>query len=93
MIEEYARIVIDGVVADAAPSAGASHERAEISGGLTHAHALPVSRDVHTYTQFGSTFEPWEYTDWIDERCRGRTRSISATGRRSPRCASRGATR
>jgi len=37
------------------------------SGGLTHAHALPVSRDIHTYTQFGSTFEPWEYTDWIDE--------------------------
>ena len=26
-----------------------------------------MSRDIHTYTQFGSTFEPWEYTDWIDE--------------------------
>jgi glycine cleavage system aminomethyltransferase T len=35
--------------------------------GLTHAHALPVSREIHTYTQFGATFEPWEYTDWIDE--------------------------
>jgi vanillate/3-O-methylgallate O-demethylase len=34
---------------------------------LAHAPALPVARDVHTYTQFGSTFEPWEYTDWIDE--------------------------
>ena len=40
---------------------------AKSSGGLTHAHALPVSRDIHTYTQFGGTFEPWEYTDWIDE--------------------------
>jgi vanillate/3-O-methylgallate O-demethylase len=35
--------------------------------GLPHATALPIVRDVHTYTQFGSTFEPWEYTDWIDE--------------------------
>jgi vanillate/3-O-methylgallate O-demethylase len=34
---------------------------------LQHAAALPVARDVHTYTQFGATFEPWEYTDWIDE--------------------------
>jgi vanillate/3-O-methylgallate O-demethylase len=34
---------------------------------LPHAAALPVARDVHTYTQFGATFEPWEYTDWIDE--------------------------
>jgi vanillate/3-O-methylgallate O-demethylase len=34
---------------------------------LAHAPALPVARDVHTYTQFGSTFEPWEYTGWIDE--------------------------
>lgn len=37
------------------------------SGGLVHAPALPVARDVHTYTQFGASFEPWEYTDWIDE--------------------------
>ena len=22
---------------------------------------------MHTYTQFGASFEPWEYTDWIDE--------------------------
>ena len=36
-------------------------------GTLPHAAALPMARDVHTYTQFGSTFEPWEYTDWIDE--------------------------
>jgi vanillate/3-O-methylgallate O-demethylase len=34
---------------------------------LAHAPALPVARDVHTYTQFGSTFEPWEYTGWVDE--------------------------
>jgi len=34
---------------------------------LPHAPALPLARDVHTYTQFGATFEPWEYTDWIDE--------------------------
>jgi vanillate/3-O-methylgallate O-demethylase len=37
------------------------------SSSLPHAPALPVVRDVHTYTQFGATFEPWEYTDWIDE--------------------------
>jgi vanillate/3-O-methylgallate O-demethylase len=36
-------------------------------GSLPHAAALPLAREVHTYTQFGSTFEPWEYTDWIDE--------------------------
>lgn len=40
---------------------------AKSQAGLVHAHALPVARDVHTYTQFGSTFEPWEYSDWIDE--------------------------
>jgi glycine cleavage system aminomethyltransferase T len=39
----------------------------ETQRSLPHAAALPVARDVHTYTQFGSTFEPWEYTDWIDE--------------------------
>jgi glycine cleavage system aminomethyltransferase T len=36
-------------------------------GSLPHAAALPLARDVHTYTQFGATFEPWEFTDWIDE--------------------------
>jgi len=36
-------------------------------GVLPHAPALPMSRDVHTYSQFGSSFEPFEYTDWIDE--------------------------
>ena len=39
----------------------------KMQDSLPHATALPVARDVHTYTQFGSTFEPWEYTDWIDE--------------------------
>ena len=39
----------------------------ETPGSLPHAAALPLARDVHTYTQFGATFEPWEYTDWIDE--------------------------
>jgi vanillate/3-O-methylgallate O-demethylase len=34
---------------------------------LPHAAAIPVARDVHTYTKFGATFEPWEYTGWIDE--------------------------
>jgi vanillate/3-O-methylgallate O-demethylase len=34
---------------------------------LPHAPAVPVAREVHTYTRFGTTFEPWEYTDWIDE--------------------------
>lgn len=34
---------------------------------LPHAPALPLARKVHTYTRFGTTFEPWEYTDWIDE--------------------------
>jgi vanillate/3-O-methylgallate O-demethylase len=35
--------------------------------GLPHAPAVPIARKVHTYTRFGTTFEPWEYTDWIDE--------------------------
>lgn len=35
--------------------------------GLPHAPALPLAREVNTYTRFGRTFEPWEYTDWIDE--------------------------
>jgi vanillate/3-O-methylgallate O-demethylase len=34
---------------------------------LEHAPALPLVRKVHTYTRFGTTFEPLEYTDWIDE--------------------------
>jgi glycine cleavage system aminomethyltransferase T len=29
--------------------------------------SLPLARRVPTYTRFGTTFEPWEYTDWIDE--------------------------
>jgi len=37
------------------------------SGALPHAPALPLVRKVHTYTRFGTSFEPWEYTDWIDE--------------------------
>jgi vanillate/3-O-methylgallate O-demethylase len=36
-------------------------------GGLPHAPAVPLARKVPTYTRFGTTFEPWEYTDWIDE--------------------------
>src|SRR5690349_8855085 len=56
---------------------GASHDRSQhecvhmsapkTQGSLPHAPALPIARDVHTYTQFGASFEPWEYTDWIDE--------------------------
>src|SRR5262245_53348157 len=34
---------------------------------LQHAPALPLVRKVHTYTRFGTAFEPLEYTDWIDE--------------------------
>ena len=34
---------------------------------LLHAPAVPLARKVNTYTRFGTTFEPWEYTDWIDE--------------------------
>ncbi len=37
------------------------------SPDLPHAPALPYARKVPTYTRFGTTFEPWEYTDWIDE--------------------------
>jgi vanillate/3-O-methylgallate O-demethylase len=37
------------------------------SGALPHAPALPLVRKVNTYTRFGTSFEPWEYTDWIDE--------------------------
>lgn len=36
-------------------------------GGLPHAPAIPLARQVQTYTRFGTTFEPWEYTNWIDE--------------------------
>ena len=39
----------------------------KIGGALPHAPAVPLARKVPTYTRFGSTFEPWEYTDWIDE--------------------------
>jgi vanillate/3-O-methylgallate O-demethylase len=35
--------------------------------GLPHAPALPLARKIHTYTRFGTTFEPWEYTAWNDE--------------------------
>jgi vanillate/3-O-methylgallate O-demethylase len=45
----------------------APRTQARTHGSLPHAPALPVARDVHTYTQFGASFEPWEYTDWIDE--------------------------
>jgi len=34
---------------------------------LPHAAAVPFARKVPTYTRFGTTYEPWEYTDWIDE--------------------------
>jgi vanillate/3-O-methylgallate O-demethylase len=39
----------------------------KIAAGLPLAPALPLARKVSTYTRFGTTFEPWEYTDWIDE--------------------------
>lgn len=39
----------------------------KIPGGLPLSPALPFARRVTTYTRFGATFEPWEYTDWIDE--------------------------
>ncbi len=35
--------------------------------GLPLSPALPLVRNVSTYTRFGMTFEPWEYTEWIDE--------------------------
>ena len=28
---------------------------------------VPPARHVPTYTRFIHAFEPWEYTDWIDE--------------------------
>lgn len=34
---------------------------------LLHAPAVPLDRAITTYTRFGTTYEPWEYTDWIDE--------------------------
>lgn len=37
------------------------------SAALPHAPALPLVRKASTYTRFGTSFEPWEYTDWIDE--------------------------
>lgn len=36
-------------------------------GSLVLSPALPLVRRVPTYTRFGATFEPWEYSDWIDE--------------------------
>jgi glycine cleavage system aminomethyltransferase T len=29
--------------------------------------AIPLDRKVPTFTRFGSFFEPWEFTDWLDE--------------------------
>src|SRR5262245_32203668 len=34
---------------------------------LPHAPALPREREVATYSRFGASYEPWEYSDWIDE--------------------------
>jgi len=34
---------------------------------LPHAPAIPFDRKIHTYTRFGTSYEAWEYTDWIDE--------------------------
>jgi glycine cleavage system aminomethyltransferase T len=28
---------------------------------------IPVPEGVRTFTQFGESFEPWEYTDWLQE--------------------------
>ncbi|RPH65364.1 MAG: hypothetical protein EHM83_06555 [Burkholderiales bacterium] len=28
---------------------------------------VPVDRGVSTYTRFAGYFEPYEYTDWVDE--------------------------
>lgn len=39
----------------------------QVSSGLPLSPALPLARRVTTYTRFGTTFEPWEYTDWVDE--------------------------
>jgi vanillate/3-O-methylgallate O-demethylase len=35
--------------------------------GLPHAPAVPLARKAQSYTRFGASFEPSEYTDWIDE--------------------------
>jgi len=34
---------------------------------LPHVAEVPFARHVTTYTRFNHAFEPWEYTDWIDE--------------------------
>ena len=50
--------------------AGSNRPRSMTSqkpAGLPHAPAVPLARKVSTYTRFGTTFEPWEYSDWIDE--------------------------
>jgi glycine cleavage system aminomethyltransferase T len=39
----------------------------KIAGSLPLSPALPLARRATTYTRFGTTFEPWEYTGWIDE--------------------------
>ncbi len=36
-------------------------------GPLLPHTAIPLDRKVPTFTRFGSYFEPWEYTDWLDE--------------------------
>lgn len=36
-------------------------------GPLLPHTAVPLDRKVPTFTRFGSYFEPWEYTDWLDE--------------------------
>ena len=37
------------------------------ANGLPHAPAVPLARKAQNYTRFGASFEPSEYTDWIDE--------------------------
>jgi glycine cleavage system aminomethyltransferase T len=35
--------------------------------GLPIVASVPLARHVATYTRFIQAFEPWEYSDWIDE--------------------------
>ncbi len=37
------------------------------TGPLLPHTAIPLDRKVPTFTRFGSYFEPWEFTDWLDE--------------------------
>ena len=53
---------------------------------LPHAPALPLDRKVHTYTRFGTSFEPWEYTDWIDESMSWKDTLYIGDGHLSQRC-------